>query len=480
MKILLLFPHQLFARVKIPNDITNVALVEDPLFFGDTRYPLSFHKQKLVFHRATMKAYEEELTQAGLRVSYVEYKESLVAYEKCEYLTPYLKGVTSVAYFDTVDYVLEKRLSGYQHTHTSTFSKLPSPSFFLDEKAIPDLLIKTPYKLTPFYCALRKRFNILMDNGLPRGGSWTYDVENRKKIPNKMVVPESLVVYTNKYIDEATKYITTLFPNNYGSIDQFYYATTRKEAEAVFQRFLEERFALFGPYEDAIKKESHVLFHSVISMYLNNGLLDPVTVVTLAISYADAHDVPVQSLEGFVRQILGWREFIRAVYVQQGSYQRTRNFFGYTKKIPETFWTGETGIEPIDTTIKKVLKTAYAHHIERLMVMGNYMLLNEYDPDDTYKWFMELFIDAYDWVMVPNVYAMICYADGGMMTTKPYVSGANYVLKMSDYTTGEWAEVWTKKYWDFIYKHEALFSKNPRMRMLLSAAKNSHKKESGK
>ncbi len=478
MKILLLFPHQLFARTKLPHDTTSVILIEDPLFFGDARHPLKFHKQKLVFHRATMKAYSDELTKDGLVVTYIEYKESLASYAQCAYLKPHLKGATSVSYFDTVDYVLEKRLAGYQSAHGSLFSKLASPNFFLEEKDIDSLLVKTPYKLTPFYCALRKRFNILMDKGLPRGGSWTYDGENRKKIPNTMSVTESLRVYSNTYIDEATVYVKKYFADNYGSIDAFYYATTRKEAEEVFKKFLEERFELFGPYEDAIKKEHHVLFHSVISMYINNGLLDPTTVVAHAISYADTHAIPIQSLEGFVRQILGWREFIRAVYIQQGTYQRTRNFFGYTKKIPETFWTGETGIEPIDTTIHKVLKTAYAHHIERLMIMGNYMLLNEYDPDDTYRWFMELFIDAYDWVMVPNVYAMICYADGGMMTTKPYVSGANYVLKMSDYKTGEWAVLWTKKYWDFIYKHEVLFSKNPRMRMLITASKNAQKKES--
>jgi deoxyribodipyrimidine photolyase-related protein len=172
-------------------------------------------------------------------------------------------------------------------------------------------------------------------------------------------------------------------------------------------------------------------------------------------------------LEGFIRQIVGWREFIRAVYELKGTEERTKNFWGFTRKIPESFWKGETGILPIDLTIKKVLETGYCHHIERLMVLGNFMLLCEFDPEEVYRWFMELFVDAFDWVMVPNVYGMSQFADGGIMSTKPYISGSNYLMKMSDYPKGEWQAVWDGLFWHFMDKQRAFFLKNPRLGMLV-------------
>jgi deoxyribodipyrimidine photolyase-related protein len=172
-------------------------------------------------------------------------------------------------------------------------------------------------------------------------------------------------------------------------------------------------------------------------------------------------------LEGFVRQIIGWREFIRAVYEQVGTIERTKNYWGFTRKIPASFYTGTTGIEPIDNSIKKVLKHGYAHHIERLMVLGNFMLLCEFDPDEVYRWFMEMFIDAYDWVMVPNVYGMSQFADGGLMATKPYISGSNYLMKMGDYKKGDWQPIWDGLFWHFMDKQRSFFLQNPRLGMLV-------------
>ena len=200
---------------------------------------------------------------------------------------------------------------------------------------------------------------------------------------------------------------------------------------------------------------------------LNTGLLTPQFIVDEALQYASNHEIPINSLEGFIRQIIGWREFIRAVYELKGKEERTKNYWGFTRKIPASFWNGTTGIEPVDNTIKKVLATGYCHHIERLMVLGNFMLLCEFDPDDVYRWFMELFIDAYDWVMVPNVYGMSQFADGGLMATKPYISGSNYLMKMSDYKKGEWQNVWDGLFWRFMHTHRTFFLKNPRLGMLV-------------
>jgi deoxyribodipyrimidine photolyase-related protein len=175
----------------------------------------------------------------------------------------------------------------------------------------------------------------------------------------------------------------------------------------------------------------------------------------------------LNSLEGFIRQIIGWREFIRIVYEREGNKQRTKNYWGFDRKIPESFWQGTTGILPVDNVIKKVLQTGYSHHIERLMVIGNFMLLCEFHPDEVYRWFMEMYVDAYDWVMVPNVYGMTQFADGGMMTTKPYISGSNYLLKMSDYQKGGWTEIWDGLFWRFMHVNRDLFLKNPRLSMLV-------------
>ena len=173
------------------------------------------------------------------------------------------------------------------------------------------------------------------------------------------------------------------------------------------------------------------------------------------------------SAEGFVRQIIGWREFIRGMYECKGSFSRTRNYWGFKRKIPASLYDGTTGILPVDDTIKKILKTGYCHHIERLMVLGNFMLLCEFDPDEVYRWFMELFIDSYDWVMVPNIYGMSQFADGGSFATKPYISGSNYLLKMSNYPKGDWQATWDGLFWRFMNEHRSFFLKNPRLSMLV-------------
>lgn len=200
---------------------------------------------------------------------------------------------------------------------------------------------------------------------------------------------------------------------------------------------------------------------------LNVGLISPKEIIDACLLYAKENKVPINSTEGFVRQIIGWREFIRGVYITRGSEERTTNFWKFKKKIPASFYTGTTGIPPIDITIKRVLETGYCHHIERLMVLGNFMLLCEFDPDEVYRWFMELFIDSYDWVMVTNVYGMSQFADGGLMASKPYISGSNYLMKMSNYKKGEWQAVWDGLFWRFMNSHRDFFLSNPRLGMLV-------------
>lgn len=201
---------------------------------------------------------------------------------------------------------------------------------------------------------------------------------------------------------------------------------------------------------------------------LNIGLLTPQQVLDVTMRHVKYNDIPINSAEGFIRQIIGWREFMRATYEDLGVTMRTTNHWKHTRKMPESFWTGETGIAPIDDTIKRVLETGYCHHIERLMVLGGFMFLCEFDPDDIYRWFMEMFVDAYDWVMVTNAYAMSQNADGGLITTKPYFSGSAYIKKMGNHPKGDWCETWDGLYWRWIWNHADALEKNPRWAMMVS------------
>ncbi len=269
------------------------------------------------------------------------------------------------------------------------------------------------------------------------------------------------------------------FPDNPGSCASPQYPIDHDGAAEWLDTFLHERFHLFGDYEDAILKGESWLWHSVLTPMLNCGLLTPRQVVNETLAFAEKHDVPVNSVEGFVRQIIGWREFIHATYTDLGVEMRNGNHWNHTRPLPDSFYDGTTGIGPIDDTIHRILETGYCHHIERLMVLGGFMFLCEIDPDDIYRWFMEMFVDAYDWVMVPNAYAMSQHADGGLITTKPYFSGSNYIRKMSDWTGKEeadgeganWAEIWDALYWTWIDKHADELAKNPRWAMMVSASK---------
>lgn len=223
----------------------------------------------------------------------------------------------------------------------------------------------------------------------------------------------------------------------------------------------------FGRYEDAIDTENSILHHSVLSPLLNVGLITPKELIDACLLYAAENNVPINSTEGFVRQIIGWREFIRGSYESRGSEERTTNFWNFKKKIPASFCDGTTGILPVDQTIKKVLQTGYCNHIERLMILGNFMMLCEFDPDEVYQWFMQLFIDSYDWVMVRNVYGMSQFSDGGLMATKPYISGSNYLIKMSNYQKRAWQEVWDDLFWRFMHTLRDFFLANPRLGMLV-------------
>jgi deoxyribodipyrimidine photolyase-related protein len=306
---------------------------------------------------------------------------------------------------------------------------------------------------------------LLTANKKPLGGQWSFDPENRKKLPKGIAVPAIPRVPETDDIRAARASVREDFQHAIGEDTAFNYPTDHASAAQWLTTFIRDRLQTFGDYEDAISRDHAVLFHSVLTPMLNVGLLSPRQVIDAALAEADR--VPLNSLEGFVRQVIGWREFVRLVYLTRGRKQRTQNFWRFTRKMPTSFYDGTTGIEPVDHVIRQVLRTGYCHHIERLMVLGNFFLLCDIHPDAVYRWFMELFIDAYDWVMVPNIYGMSQYADGGVMTTKPYISGSSYVLKMSNFAKGAWCPIWDALYWRFIDLHSDFFSANPRMAVMV-------------
>ncbi|WP_036384234.1 cryptochrome/photolyase family protein [Muricauda sp. MAR_2010_75] len=457
------FPHQLFQNLDLLPEDVPVFLVEETLFFNQ----YNFHKQKILFHRATMKFYADFLSEKRYDVHYIDAQEER---SDIRILLKELvaEGCEEFHMIDPTDNWLEKRIKS--STSDVAVRWYDSPLFLNSTDDLTHFFKpqKKNFFQTTFYKQQRRKWEILLEGGKPKGGKWTFDVENRKKYPKNRTPPSISFPDADTYFKEAKSYVESHYKDNIGSLTPTpLYPTNFESADRWFKDFLENRFHKFGDYEDALVKDASYLHHSVLSPLLNVGLISVEGVLHTSISFAKENKVPLNSLEGFVRQIIGWREFIRGIYEIKGTEERTRNFWNHTRKIPKSFYDGTTGITPVDTTIKKVLKIGYAHHIERLMVLCNFMLLCEFDPDDIYQWFMELFIDAYDWVMVPNVYGMGLFADGGLMSTKPYISSSNYIKKMGDYEGGQWQEIWDGLFWNFMDKNREFFEQNPRLAMLL-------------
>ncbi len=459
----LIFPNQLFSKSPLLENGNEIYLIEEFLFFKQ----YAFHKQKIAFHRATMKSYQEFLESKGFTVHYINSDQDQSDIRNFRKVLDD-QEIASIYYIDPVDNWLEKRIK--QVAKNCQLTTYETPSFLNSKEDLKGFFMpdKTSFFQTTFYKQQRKKRNILLDkNQEPVGGSWTYDTENRKKYPKGKTPPSIQFPDGTEFWEEALDYTKKHFGSNPGKLtEQPIYPINPEQAEIWFDQFLENRFYDFGIYEDSIVKDQSILNHSLLSPLINVGLLLPDYVVEKSLDFAKENKIPINSTEGFVRQIIGWREFIRGIYECKGSFSRTKNFWDFKRKIPKSFYEGSTGIEPVDQTIKKVLETGYCHHIERLMILGNFMLLCEFDPDEVYRWFMELFIDAYDWVMVPNVYGMSQFADGGLFATKPYIAGSNYLKKMSDYPKGDWEEVWDGLFWRFIDQHQDFFKANPRLSMM--------------
>lgn len=460
----IIFPNQLFKNSELLSNSKKIILVEEFLFFKHYK----FHKQKILFHRMSMKSYKLFLEDKGYDVRYIESTEgNSDIRELIETL-----DINKIKIYNPVDNWLSKRISQSCSKKNIQIETYENPLFINNNDDLNTFFRtdKKKFFQTAFYKQQRIKMDIMMISDKPEGGKWTYDDQNREKYPKDKTPPKIDFPEKNQLYFESIDYVNKNFGDNFGLInDEILYPYDFNTANNWLDNFLKTRFYEFGPYEDAVLKEKSILNHSVLSPLINVGLINPRDLIKKILSFYYENNIPINSTEGFIRQIIGWREFIRGVYISKGTEERNKNFWNFKRKIPKSFYDGTTGIEPVDDTIKKINESGYANHIERLMIIGNFMLLCEFDPDEVYKWFMELFIDSYDWVMVPNVYGMSQFADGGLMSTKPYISGSSYVLKMSNYKKGDWCPIWDSLFWNFIDKKRDFFTTNPRMRMLVSS-----------
>ncbi|MDF3284705.1 cryptochrome/photolyase family protein [Gordonia sp. N1V] len=463
----LVMPHQLFESHLNAEPGTRFVLVEHDLLFRQYR----FHRQKLILHRVSMRRFAQRLRRHGFDVEVIETDSATTSREALGALVRRLRP-SSVHLYDVVDDWLAADVraaladAGIDLDDEATAE---SPNFLTSRRQIAEFFDGPTARMSEFYAWQRRRLGVLVDSaGVPVGKRWSFDAENRKPLPRGLEVPVPRFPDPDEQVDAAIEWVEKEFPDNPGDARAFRWATDHRGAREMFEDFLAERFAGFGPYEDAISTRNRYLFHGVLTPALNVGLLSPRTVLRRALEVGGQGEIGLAGLEGFVRQLIGWREYMRATYVVHGRAMRTANRLGHRRALAPGWWSARTGLTPVDGVVRHVLHCGWAHHIERLMILGNAMCLLRTHPDEVYRWFMEMFVDAYDWVMVPNVYGMSQFAAGTAITTKPYVSGSNYLRKMSDLGKGPWCAEWDGLYWTFVADHHDVLDHNRRSSVVVA------------
>jgi deoxyribodipyrimidine photolyase-related protein len=427
------------------------------------------HQQKIVLFLAAMRSYADELRAAGFDVRYftLDLDDERSYEEKLEHVVTEL-GCSELLHFEVEDKPMEERLVDFCEQRSIERVEMQSPMFCGTREEFRRFAeSRSRLLMADFYKRQRVSAGILLESdGGPEGGQWSFDESNRRKLPKDVQPPEIAPAARTGHVEDVIAVVERNFADHPGRADDFWWPTTREQARAWLSGFLDERLAQFGPYEDAISKRSATVFHSALSPSLNLGLLTPDEVVAAVLDRYTTHRLPIESIEGFVRQVLGWREFVRGVYRVYGDEQESRNFWGHERELTDDWYRGTTGIEPLDDAIKTALRLGWTHHIERLMVAGNLMTLCEIRPASAWRWFMEMYVDSSEWVMGPNVYGMGIFSDGGLFATKPYICGSNYILKMSDYGKGDWCDTVDGLYWRFIERHRDFFLSNPRLALM--------------
>lgn len=324
-----------------------------------------------------------------------------------------------------------------------------------------------------FYREMRRKTGLLMDGDAPEGGKWNYDQDNRKPADPDLFMPKPIAFRPDETTKEVLDMVAERFADHPGSLDNFRFAVTHEEALRARRYFLDACLARFGDYQDAMLTGEPFLYHSLLSPYLNIGLLDPLDLCREAAKKYEEGEAPLNAVEGFIRQIIGWREYVRGVYWRGDDNYVRQNFFGNDRALPEFYWTGETDMNCVRQSVLQTKEDAYAHHIQRLMVTGLFALLAGVDPFEVHEWYLIVYADAFEWVEAPNVIGMSQYADGGELGSKPYAASGAYINRMSDYCkncayavskkTEENACPFNALYWDFLARNEDKLKGNPRL-----------------
>lgn len=467
-RLLMVLGNQLFPLAHVR------ALAPDLVFMAEDLGLCTYvrhHQQKIVLFLAAMRSYRDALCAAGFEVAYHEldfadardYVKRLA--EVCR-----AHACEELVHFEIEDKAVEARVVNYSKAVGLRRDEVPSPMFLCSREAFFRFARgRERLRLTDFYKQERQRLGLLLDrDGRPEGARLSYDEDNRRKLPRGVEPPPIAPVPAMPHVDTVKVLVKERFAGHPGDADDFWWPTTRDQSLKWLEDFIDRRLECFGPYEDAMSTRSATVFHSVLSPLMNIGLITPDEIVggVHAVYRRQASSLPIASVEGFIRQVIGWREFVRGVYREHSDRLERGNFFNHRRGLTEAWYEGSTGIEPLDDTIRTAWSLGWTHHIPRLMVAANLMTLAEVHPEVAHRWFMEMYVDSSEWVMGPNVYGMGLFSAGALFATKPYICGSNYIRKMSDYPKGDWCDIVDGLYWRFIGKHREFFAGNPRLALM--------------
>ena len=468
-KLFLILGDQLF-----PHKYTN-KYKKDHIFFMAEDYGLctyeKHHKQKILFFLSSMRSYADEIKKNQCELIYYKFNEK---YFETDYIDKIkkiitLKKINEITSFEVENKLFEKKLTIFFKKENVKWNVIQSPMFMNSRSEFKEYVDNSKKILMGnFYKITRKKFNILLDDkDKPIGGKWSFDSENRKKLPKEITIPSFPKILETKHTKDLKPLIEKFFLKHPGNVSEFWLATTRADAIKLLDFFIKEKSNLFGDFEDAVSQKNNIIFHSALSPYINNGLITPEFIIERILDFNKKNNIRLNSLEGYIRQVIGWREFMRGVYQNYSLEMESKNFFDHNRKMKNCWYEGNTGLPPLDHAIQNATTYGWSHHIERLMILSNIMNLCEIHPTIVYKWFMEMFVDSAEWVMVPNVYGMGLYSDGGIFATKPYICGSSYFLKMMDFKKGDWCNTMDGLYWRFIDKNRDFFLSNPRLSMMV-------------
>ncbi len=465
----LVLGDQLFPFARTPFEKGDqVVMVEDHSLCTHFKY----HKNKLLFFLTAMREYRAELADHGVKVTYYDSQHKLFKSSFVDKLKDFFKNnsdIKTLHCYEIADNFFEKQIQSFCKEQSLELQTHKNPMFLTSKQEFKEYLesVETPFMKT-FYSMQRKRLDILVENNnQPTGGKWSFDKENRKKYPKNIELPELKKLKPSRFQKDVEKTVEKHFADHPGDTENFWLPTNRQQALAWLREFIDQKFHSFGPYEDAIRSDDTFGFHSALSPLMNIGLLTPDEVIDRIVEKGDELDIPIASVEGYVRQVIGWREFVKGIYDNYDEKMNQDNFWNHKNKLKKCWYDAATGVPPLDDSINKAQKFGYTHHIERLMILSNMMLLCEIEPRQVHRWFMEMYVDSADWVMAANVYGMGQMSEGGIFSTKPYICGSNYIIKMSDYKKGDWCEIVDGLYWRFVDNKKEFFSQNPRMGMMV-------------